>query len=534
MNKPLKKIAFLVTLGTLASKLGGLSRQLVIAGCFGIGAAYDAYNYAYVIPGFFLILLGGINGPFHNSMVSILSKKNKAESSYILSSISTIVSLFLIITTIILILAADPIIHLIAPGLDQTTHDIAVIQTKIMAPIAILAGLIGLSFGSLNAKNEFLIPSISPLISSVFIIIFVGIFWLKNLDQLSIIDLQLKGGIILAAATLIGAIFQLIIQIPALNKNGIKPYLKLDLNHPGVKELLRVIIPATLSTGMLQINVFTDLFFASNIVGAAAALTYANFIVQTPLGIASNALLIPLLPTFSKLTKPKDRSLLIKRIEQGLILTISSMVILGALFIALGEPIVSLIYERGAFNEEAVKIVKSLLIAYGIGMPAYLARDLLVRVFYSLGDAVIPFKISSVGIIFNIIFDWLLVGGPSPWGNQSPFNYGISGIVLATAAINFLACILLLFALNRKLISIPLLKWCINIFKILLAGVISGVLASFICAKISYYNDLMESILKVFIPSIISFISYILICNLMEIKEINDLTRIFNLKLLGR
>ena len=73
MSKSIKEITFVVSLGTLLSKFGGMVRQLVIAGAFGISAAYDAYNYAYIIPGFFLVLLGGINGPLHNSMVTLLA-----------------------------------------------------------------------------------------------------------------------------------------------------------------------------------------------------------------------------------------------------------------------------------------------------------------------------------------------------------------------------------------------------------------------------------------------------------------------------
>ena len=85
MSKSIKEITFDVSIGTLLSKLGGMARQLVIAGTFGISAAYDAYNYAYILPGFFLILLGGINGPLHNSMVTLLADKNKDESRLFIS-----------------------------------------------------------------------------------------------------------------------------------------------------------------------------------------------------------------------------------------------------------------------------------------------------------------------------------------------------------------------------------------------------------------------------------------------------------------
>ena len=144
--------------------------------------------------------------------------------------------------------------------------------------------------------------------------------------------------------------------------------------------------------------------------------------MQTPLGLISNALLVPLLPTFARLTAPEDRPQLIHRIRQGLMLSTASMLPLGGLFIALGAPIVALIYERGAFDAQAVQLVTGLLMAYGLGMPAYLGRDVLVRVFYALGDGTTPFRLSAAGIGLNVLFDWLLVGGPTPWGDQSPFS----------------------------------------------------------------------------------------------------------------
>ena len=110
MARSLKGIALVVTFGTLLSKVGGLVRQLVIAAAFGVGAAYDAYNYAYVLPGFLLILLGGINGPFHSAMVSVLSRRPRNESAHILAALNTSVSALLLLVTVLLVLAADPLI----------------------------------------------------------------------------------------------------------------------------------------------------------------------------------------------------------------------------------------------------------------------------------------------------------------------------------------------------------------------------------------------------------------------------------------
>ena len=125
MAKTTKEIAFVVTLGTLLSKFAGMARQLVIAGAFGISASYDAYNYAYIIPGFFLILLGGINGPLHNSMITLLADKNIAESRLFISSINNILFIVLLIISFVLFFSSDLLINIVGPSLTPEIKEIA-------------------------------------------------------------------------------------------------------------------------------------------------------------------------------------------------------------------------------------------------------------------------------------------------------------------------------------------------------------------------------------------------------------------------
>lgn len=351
MAKSLRRIALIVALATALSKVAGLLRQQVIAAAFGVGVAYDAYNYAYVLPGFLLILLGGINGPFHSAMVSVLARRPREEGAHVLAAINTLVGVGLLVVTVLLLVGADPLITLVGPGLDGERHAIAVLQLRWMAPMALFAGLIGLGFGALNAADVFWLPSVSPLVSSVAMIAGIGLLWFQLGAAIALPATAVLGGIVLAATTTLGAVLQWLIQLPALAKQGLHRFqLVWDWKDEGVREVLQVMAPATLSSGMLQINVFTDLFFASGIVGAAAGLGYANLLVQTPLGLLSNALLVPLLPVFARLTAPADRSALVGRIRQGLMLSTASMMPLGALFVALAVPIVALVYERGAFD----------------------------------------------------------------------------------------------------------------------------------------------------------------------------------------
>ena len=486
MSRSLRRIALIVAVATALSKVAGLVRQQAIAAAFGVGAAYDAYNYAYVLPGFLLILLGGINGPFHSAMVSVLARRPREEGAHVLAAINTIVGAGLIGVTLVLLVAADPLITLVGPGLDAERHAIAVLELRWMAPMALFAGLIGLGFGALNAADVFWLPSVSPLLSSVAVIGGLGLLWWQVGPALALPQQAVLGGIVLAASTTLGALLQWLIQLPALAKQGLNKFqLVWDWKHSGVQEVLQVMGPATFSSGMLQINVFTDLFFASGILGAAAGLGYANLLVQTPLGLISNALLVPLLPVFARLTAPADRPALIDRIRQGLMLSSASMLPLGALFVALAGPIVALVYERGAFDHQAAVIVTSLLMAYGFGMPVYLGRDVLVRVFYALGDGTTPFRLSVAGIGLNVIFDWTLVGGPTPWGQQLPaFNFGAPGLVLATVGVNAITCLALLLALQSRLGGLPLRVWARDSLLLLGAAAVAGgaawVLASFV------------------------------------------------------
>ena len=476
-GRSLRRIALIVAVATALSKVAGLVRQQAIAAAFGVGAAYDAYNYAYVLPGFLLILLGGINGPFHSAMVGALARRPREEGAHVLAAINTLVGVALIGVTVLLFVAADPLIDLVGPGLDAERHAIAVLELRWMAPMALFAGLIGLGFGALNAADEFWLPSVSPLLSSLAVIAGLGILWLHLGAEIALPRYAFVGGAVLAGTTLLGAVLQWLIQLPALARQGLHRFqLVWDWKHPGVQEVLKVMGPATLSSGMLQINVFTDLFFASGIVGAAAGLGYANLLVQTPLGLLSNALLVPLLPVFARLTAPQDRPELIARIRQGLMLSNASMLPLGALMVALAGPIVALVYERGAFNAGAASLVAALLMAYGVGMPAYLGRDVLVRVFYALGDGTTPFRFSMAGIGLNALFDWLLVGGPTPWGLQLPaLNFGAPGLVLATVGVNLFTCGGLLLALQRRLGGLPLLTWGRDSAWLLAAAGVAGV-----------------------------------------------------------
>ena len=474
-SRSLLNIAKIVAIATLISKVFGLVRQQAIGAAFGSGPAYGAYNFAYVIPGFLLILLGGINGPFHSAIVSVLSKRKREEAGPILETITTLVVGVLALVTIGLIIFAEPLTRLVAPGLfvpnadamTILTRQSAIQQFQIMAPMAVLAGLIGIGFGALNAADDFWLPSISPLFSSTVMIVGLGGLAIVLQDKIYLPENAMLGGAVLAWTTLLGAILQWLVQLPAQRKAGLGGLrLRFDFQRPEVKEVMQVMLPATFASGMMQINVWTDLIFASFIPNPAAAVSamgYASLLVLTPLGILSNAILVPLLPAFSRAADPERWGDLKELIRKGLLMTAALMLPVGGLMMALALPMSRVVYERYGFTADDSYLTASVLIAYASGMFFYLGRDVLVRVFYALGDAETPFRISVLNIFFNVLLDFIFV---------KPF--GAPGLILATVGVNIISMVMLLAILHRRLNGLPLWAWSQPILKLLVGSAISA------------------------------------------------------------
>ncbi len=520
-SRSIAKIAGIVAAATLISKVFGLVRQLVVAADFGLGPAADAFNYAYTIPGFLLILLGGINGPFYSAIVSVLAKRKKEEAAPLVETITTLVGGILLIVTIFLVFSAPYLIDLFAPGLKvpekQLVREIAIQQLQIMAPMAVLAGLIGIGFGVLNAANQFWLPSVSPLFSSITVIIGLSILYLQVGSKISTLDHAKLGGMVIAGSTLAGAVLQWLVQLIAQSRAGLgRLRLRFNFNQPGVGDVVKIMLPATFSSGMYQINLYTDLFFASLLptTGIAAGLANASLLVQTPLGIISNVILVPLLPMFSRLAAPENWTDLKLRIRQGLLLSAFTMLPLGALMVALSVPIVRVVYERGAFNRTDSGLVSSLLVANGIGMFVYLGRDVLVRVFYALGDGQTPFRVSMINIFLNALLDYFLI---------KPF--GAPGLVLATVGVNCSSMLMLLWLLNRRLNGLPWQEWSLPILGLTVGSMVAGA-ASFATLEVSQHflgrNGLLIQLLQLSVAGFVGLCVFGAIAAWMKLPEVND------------
>ncbi len=407
---------------------------------------------------------------------------------------------------LIIYLNSGLLIDLLGPNLNSETKSIATYQLKILTPCIPLSAFIGLSFGALNSRNKFFLSSVSPAFTSLTTILFILISWILNYHNTN--SNYFYTGLI-ASATLTGTCLQFALQFWEINKIGLLRFQSNGhLFKNEEKRILKLIAPASISSGLGQINVFIDMFFASSFQGAASGLAYGNFLIQAPLGVLSNSLILPLLPKFSKFNSKNEGRNFEKSLISGIEYCFLTTFFLTGFFITFNNQIVQFVFQRGAFNYEAVNLVKNILIAYAVGIPFYLYRDLLVRTYYAIEKPKLPFQLSLAGIILNIFFDWILLGAPiSDIENLLPYNFGVIGIILSSGIVNFLICISLSANFNNHKISLP---YTFLIKKIVLIS-LASLITSFICYSFAIDLDGLNSNIWDLFKSILVFLAFLII-----------------------
>ena len=454
------KAAWLIAFVTVISKLVGFLRDVVVANYYGASLASDAYFYAYQFPALAVILLGGIGGPFHSAAVAVFTKiipnlkeKPPEVAEKLFNTFVTTSFVFFTILTLLCFFFAKPIMALIISDGSPELINLASTHLKIMSPALIIGGLIGIYYGILVTYKEFILPSISPIIVSIVII---GTLFFTGGD---------KTGIVLATATVVGALCQLLLQVPRVRQLGFRLRPNFDvLNNTNYKNILELLFPAILSSTIGQINIYVDMFFASSLQeGVWTAIGYANRVFQFPVGILVTAFLVPLFPIFSRLVAENDMQGIKTYFNKGVgVLFFASIpIILGILLVGMDG--IRLVFERGAFDERATFLVTEALWFLSVSIIPYVFRDSITRVYYSFNDSATPFKVALSSIILKVLLNMLFI---------SYLHMGIGGITLSTSFVTLFNATVLGILISKKI----RMEYGIlfkNLFKMCLAGLVT-------------------------------------------------------------
>lgn len=518
------KAAWIIAVVTIVSKLIGFVRDIIIANYYGAAMVSDAYYYAYQIPSLSLILLGGVGGPFHSATVAIFSKLipnlQEKPSEYVNKLYSTFMTatiIFFLALSAIMFIFPRQIMGLIISGGSPDMINLAATHLKIMTPLLVIGGIVGIYYGILIIYRQFMLPNLSPIIMSLAII---GVVIAAPSDQ---------KGYALAWATTIGAILQLIIQYPNIRKLGykLKPNFAFT-NNPEFKEICELLFPAVLSSTVGQIHIYVDMFFTSSISeGAWTAIGYANRVFQFPVGILVTAFLVPLFPIFAKLVADKDYNGIKNYFNKGVgVLFFGAIpIIIGILVV--GMDAVRLVFERGLFDEKATFMVTEALWFLSVSIIPYVFRDSITRVYYSFNDSKTPFVVAFSSIVLKLVLNYVLI---------SKMHFGIGGITLSTSLVTlFNACVLGMFI--TKKMDMDYKSLFINLLKMVVAGVItSGIcyLCAFEFDKFVHLAKVPFEIIKISFIAVVCMVIYIPLNLLFKMEYAGELFNRLSAKLVRK
>lgn len=518
------KAAWIIAVVTIVSKLIGFVRDIIIANYYGAAMVSDAYYYAYQIPSLSLILLGGVGGPFHSATVAIFSKlipnlqeKPSEHVNKLYSTFMTATIIFFLALSAIMFIFPRQIMGLIISGGSSDMINLAATHLKIMTPLLVIGGIVGIYYGILIIYRQFMLPNLSPIIMSLAII---GVVIAAPSDQ---------KGYALAWATTIGAILQLIIQYPNIRKLGykLKPNFAFT-NNPEFKEICELLFPAVLSSTVGQIHIYVDMFFTSSISeGAWTAIGYANRVFQFPVGILVTAFLVPLFPIFAKLVADKDYNGIKNYFNKGVgVLFFGAIpIIIGILVV--GMDAVRLVFERGLFDEKATFMVTEALWFLSVSIIPYVFRDSITRVYYSFNDSKTPFVVAFSSIVLKLVLNYVLI---------SKMHFGIGGITLSTSLVTlFNACVLGMFI--TKKMDMDYKSLFINLLKMVVAGVITGGIC-YLCAfefdKFVHLAKVPFEIIKITFIAVVCMIIYIPLNLLFKMEYAGELFNRLSAKLVRK
>ncbi len=396
------KSAGTVGVAVLCSRVLGLVREQIFAALFGAGLANDAFVVAFRIPNLLRDLFG--EGALSAAFVTIFSRydttKTQEETWRLASNVLIFFSISLSLLTLLGMLLAGPLVHLLAPDFSQVAGkaELTTTLTIIMFPFLIVISLAAVVMGMLNTKGRFFVPALASSFFNLGSIVGgAGLaLLLPRYGQPAIVGM--------AIGTLIGGVLQLAVQLPTLFKAGFRFLPNLNLKDPGLHSILKLMLPATIGLSATQINIFINTSFAASCAeGSVSWLNYAFRLVQLPIGIFGVAFSIAALPIMARHAAQKDvpamRTTLVSSLTMVFCLTIPATVGL----VMLAEPVIRLIFERGAFSAADTVATAQTLTLYAVGLFAYSANKVLVPVFYALNTTRYPVIASFMAVLANIL-----------------------------------------------------------------------------------------------------------------------------------
>ena len=436
---------------TILSRILGFVRDVVLARMFGVSSETDAFFLAFRIPNFMRRLFA--EGSFSLAFVPVLSEYkatgDREALRDLIDHVTGTLAAILLVLTAVGIFAAPLVLSIFAPGWladDRPEFSLSAGMLRITFPYIMLISLTALAGGILNTFERFLIPALTPVLLNISLIAAA----LLLADNLDVPVTALAWGVLAAGFA------QLLLQIPALMRLGLMPRPRWGWRHSGVRRILKLMIPTLFGSSVAQVNLLFDSIIATFLIsGSVSWLYYSDRLLEFPLGVLGIALATVILPSLSqKHAQASSREFsatLDWALRLALIITVPAAVGLAIL----AEPILITLFQYDAFKPEDVHMSALSLIAYSVGLPAFIAVKVLAPGYYARQDTKTPVKVAvaamATNMVLNVIFVGLLL--------FNDFEGPHAGLALASSVAAYLNAVLLYRGLRKRKVYIPERGW---------------------------------------------------------------------------
>ncbi len=446
MSRKLFKSTLTVGAMTTISRVFGLIRDIVIARLFGAGAEVDAFIVAFRIPNFLrrLFAEGGFSQAFVPILAEYKEQRDEAAVKALVGQTSATLGLVLFLVTLVGIIAAPILITVFASGFNEAKHVMATDMLRITFPYILFISLTAFAASILNTYKHFAVPAFTPVLLNLSLI--GCAIWLAPMMEVPITAL--------AWGVLIAGIVQLLFQFPFLFRLKLFPKPGLNKDKQGVNRILTLMLPTLFAVSIVQINLLVDTIFASFLVdGSISWLYYSDRMVEFPLGIFGIALATVLLPNLSSEHAKKATEKFSSTLDWALrwVFLIATPAAVGLAVLAV--PLLTTLFQYDEFTSYATIMSGKSLLAYSLGLPAFILIKIFATGFFSRQDTKTPVKVGAIAMVANIGFNFLLIG-----------LFQHAGLALATSLSACLQAILLFYLLRKEGVYIPVSGW----FKFLL------------------------------------------------------------------
>lgn len=444
---------------TMVSRLLGFARDILIAAALGSGVVADAFFVAFRFPNLFRRLFG--EGAFNAAFVPLFARRlegeGEGEARKFAEESLSVLTAALIVFSVLMMLAMPWLMLLLAPGFieNPAKYDLAVLLTQITFPYLLCMSLVALLSGILNSLNRFWAAAAAPILLNIILIAAISIAIWLGFEQ------RFGAGIILSTGVTLAGIAQLLMLWIAVRRAGLKLQFRWPRYTPGVKRLVELGIPGIIAGGITQINIVVGTVIASLQAGAVSYLYYADRLYQLPLGIVGVAIGVVLLPDLARKLRAGEHASAMdsqnRSLEFALLLTLPAAV---ALSVA-AEPIVRVLFERGAFSPSDTTATSFALAAFSLGLPAFVMIKVFQPAFFAREDTKTPMRYAAANMVVNVVGSLGLFYLFQEMG-QPPHV----GIALATSIAGWVNALLLWgsllrsggFAFDRRLLrNLPLI-----------------------------------------------------------------------------